>query len=153
MPRHPRRPRPAPLVLALATALLLLGASACGGTDPVDQETFQADLMERTNPEDGPEVVPEAVAACLTEKIYAEYDQAEVDRIYRAATQTELDEDVRDTLTRFNQECFEAEGPPVAEEEGSPTTTGEGEGDGATTTEGDATSTTAASDGATTSEN
>lgn len=157
MPRHPRRPRPASLVLAVATAILLLGASACGGTDEVTPEQFQAELLERTNPEEGDPIVPESVAACLTDKIFDEFDQEEVDRIYRAATQTELDEDVRATLNRFNGECFEAEaaaaGEGEGEGEGSTTTTaaeGEGEADGSTTTGGDATTTTAASEDATT---
>ena len=117
MPRHPRRPLPPPPAPGRRPRRAL-GASACGGTDPVDQETFQSELLERTNPEDGP-VVPEAVAACLTDKIFEEFDQEEVDRIYRAATQTELDEDVGAQLSDFNGECFEAEGPP----EGGTTTT------------------------------
>ncbi|WCO65939.1 hypothetical protein PO878_15660 [Iamia majanohamensis] len=139
MPRRPRRPaRPSGLLLALALAVALV-AAACGGASDVDQETFQADLLERVNTpaaEAGqPEPLPEDVAGCITERVYDEYDQGEVNRIYRAATPTELDEDVRDQLTLINQDCYEELGPPVAEEgDGSAPTTTEA-GDGSTTTE------------------
>lgn len=145
MPRRPRPARPSGLLLALALAVALV-AAACGGASDVDQETFQADLLERVNSpaaEAGePEPLPEDVAACITERVYAEYDQGEVNRIYRAATQTELDEDVRASLNAINKDCFEELGPPVAEEgDGDSTTTTEA-GDGSTTTEAQGDSTT-----------
>ena len=138
MPRRPRPARPSGLLLALALAVALV-AAACGGASDVDQETFQADLLERVNSPaaeaDQPEPLPEDVAGCITERVYAEYDQGEVNRIYRAATPTELDEDVRDQLTLINQGCYEEFGPPVAEEgDGdTPTSTTEA-GDGSPTT-------------------
>lgn len=124
----PRRPRPTRLTrLALAVAVVVaLGAPACGGSDDVTQSTFATELQERTT-------VPESVATCLTDKIYSEFDQGEIDRIYRAATPTELDDDVRATLTTFNQECIEAEPEETTDDEDS-TTTSEGESDSSTTT-------------------
>jgi hypothetical protein len=146
VPRRPRPARPSGLLLALALAVALV-AAACGGASDIDQETFQADLLERVNTpaaEAGePEPLPEDVAACITERVYAEYDQGEVNRIYRAATQTELDQDMRDQLTLINQDCYEEFGPAVPEEgDGSaPTTTETGDGS-STTTEASGESTT-----------
>jgi hypothetical protein len=82
-------------------AALALGA--CGEDGDVSKAQFQADLEERTE-------VPEDVAACLTDRIFADYDQAEVNRIYRAATEDELGNERRDELDTLNQECFAAEG-------------------------------------------
>ena len=54
--------------------------------------------------------MPESVATCLTDRIFEDYDQAEVNRIYRAATEDELGTERRDELDVLNQECFAAEG-------------------------------------------
>lgn len=129
MPRRPRSPRLTRLALT-GVVVIALGASACGGTTDVSKEKFSADLQKRTTV-DGTVIVRDAVATCLTDKIFAEYDQSEVNRIYRAATQTELDDDVRAKLTTFNKDCFEAEGPPVSEDDGATTTVADGD---ATTT-------------------
>ncbi len=110
MPRRLSPVRPARLAIAVL-AVATLALAACGGADDVDQATFSRELQERTNegqPADEP-IVPAAVADCLAEKVFAEFDQGEVNRIYRAATQTELEDDVRAKLTTFNQECFQAE--------------------------------------------
>ncbi|QYG93870.1 hypothetical protein HC251_16490 [Iamia sp. SCSIO 61187] len=98
----PRLVSPRPLAAALAVvAALALGA--CGEDGDVSKAQFQADLVERTE-------VPEDVAACLTDRIFEDYDQAEVNRIYRAATEDELGNERRDELDTLNQECFEAQG-------------------------------------------
>ncbi len=127
----PRRPRPVcfPRLAPAIVLAVLLVIAACGGTSDVDQETFSSQLLERTNQDE--EVVPEAVANCIAERVFGEFDQGEVNRIYRAATPTELDQSVRDSLTIINQECFEAQPPP--RDGASPTTEG-----GSTTTSEDA---------------
>ncbi len=137
MPRRPRPARPSGLLLALVIAVALV-AAACGGAGDVDKETFQSDLLERVNTpaeeagDDAP--LPEDVAACITDKVFDEYGQSDINRIYRAATATELDADVKDRLTLINQECFEQFGPPVAEEaDGGSTTTTEAAGESTTT--------------------
>ena len=98
----PRLASPRPLAAALAVvAALALGA--CSDDGDVTKAQFQADLQERTE-------VPESVATCLTDRIFEDYDQAEVNRIYRAATEDELGTERRDELDVLNQECFAAEG-------------------------------------------
>ncbi len=137
MPRRLPPVRPTRLLIAVVAAASL-ALAACGGAEDVDQATFSEELQERTNaeqPEDEP-IVPAAVADCLAEKVFAEFDQSEVNRIYRAATPTELEDDVRATLTTFNQECFQAEldatgGEDIGGDDTTPTTTT----DDATTTE------------------
>lgn len=98
----------APLVLAVG-ALLVAG---CGGADDVDRSTFQDDLEERTT-------IPAPVAECITDAVYDEFDQADVNDIYRAPTddelRDELGEDAFSNLNEINQTCFtdtEVEGEP-----------------------------------------
>jgi hypothetical protein len=127
--------------------VLALVLAGCGGDEDVTQDQFQEDLYTRVNgadadPDDegADTVMPEAVAACITEKVFAEWgdDQAEINRIYRAADEDELGNETRDTLSAFNQQCYVAEGGAEAPDT---TTTTEAEpeaddaGDGATTTE------------------
>lgn len=141
MPRRPFPVRPARLVIA-AVAVATLALAACGGAEDVDQVTFSQELQERTNegqPVDEP-IVPAAVADCLATKVFDEFDQAEINRIYRAATQTELEEDVRAKLTTFNQECFQAE----LDAAGGGEDVGSGDGEPIPTTAADATTTTEA---------
>lgn len=89
------------LVAAFAV-VVALAVGACGQDEDVTQEQFQADLEERTG-------VSEDIAACLTQEIFDRYDQAEVNRIYRAATEDELGNERRDELAAINQGCGVAE--------------------------------------------
>ncbi len=89
----------APLVLAVG-ALLVAG---CGGPDDVDRSTFQDDLEERTT-------IPTPVAECITDAVYDEFDQGDVNDIYQAPTDDELrdqlGEDAFASLNDINQTCF-----------------------------------------------
>lgn len=110
-----------------AVALVLVGAlglGACASSDDIDQQQFTADLRERTD-------ITEAQATCLTDKIYDEFDQAEVNRIYHAATEAEVGGDTLETLDGFNAECITDAGSSSSDssDEGS-----SDEGDDATTT-------------------
>jgi hypothetical protein len=92
----------APLALAVG-ALLVTG---CGGSDDVDRSTFQADLEERTT-------IPTPVAECITDAVYEQFDQADVNDIYVAPSDDELrdqlGEDAYADLNEINQTCFTAE--------------------------------------------
>jgi len=99
----------------VVASLLALGITACGGGEDVAQDRFASDLRERTT-------IPKGVAECLTDKVYEEFDQTEINRIYQAATEDELEDATRETLDGFNRTCFEA--------------AAEGQGEGSSTTEG-----------------
>ena len=92
---------PRPLVAVVAVVALALGA--CAEAEDVSKTEFRADLQERTG-------VSEAVATCLTDAIYDEYDQDEVNRIYRAATEDELGNERRDELVAINDRCLAESG-------------------------------------------
>jgi len=127
------------LLVAALAVVVALAAGACASDDDVSRDTFEADLVKRTE-------IPDDVAACMTEAIFAEYDQAEINRIYRAATEDELGNERRDELAVINERCFaEAgtgedassdEGSTTTADEGSTTTVDEGAEDETTTTEG-----------------
>ena len=100
----PRSLRPlarsaAPLALAVGA---LLGA-ACGGSSDVSKSTFEEDLQERTT-------IPAEVAGCITDRVYDEFDQDDVNDIYQAPSDAELrdelGEDAYASLNDINQECF-----------------------------------------------
>jgi len=122
----PRLVSPRSLVAALAV-VVALAAGACASDDDVSQETFQADLLERSKDGDGEPTLTEAQAACLTDGIYEAYDQAEVNRIYRAATEDELGSERRDELDEINKGCLEeTSGGDEAPDTDDETTTTEG---------------------------
>lgn len=97
-------PRPPLSMLrgGVAVALVALATAACGGGEDVARDRFSSDLRARTT-------VPEEVADCLTEAIYDEFDQNEINRIYRAASEDELTDETRQALDGLNRTCFEAE--------------------------------------------
>jgi hypothetical protein len=128
-----RNLRPVPRVLsprtlvAAAVVVLALAAGACSQDEDVTKERFQADLIERTTKDDEP-TVSEDAAACITDAIFDEYDQAEVNRIYTAATEDELTNERRDELVVINQRCLEENPPESDDSDGSDTTTTEADG-------------------------
>ncbi len=147
MPRPLSRPPHRAAARALAAAVVLvLVLVGCGGDEDVSAEQFQEDLLERVNPsdDDAEQVMPESVAACFTEKIYDEFDQQEINRIYHAADEDELGNATRDTLNQFNQECFTAYLESVQDgggedvpAEGDTATTEAADDEGSSTTEAD----------------
>jgi hypothetical protein len=95
---------PRPLVVAAVVVALALGA--CAKDEDVTKADFKADLIERTKDSDDEPVLSDDVATCLTDAIFDEYDQAEINRIYRAATEDELGNERRDELVAINERCF-----------------------------------------------
>lgn len=123
----PRFPRSLTRLLLVTATVVAVSAAGCGGAEDVARSDFESDLRERTT-------VPQSVSECLTERIYDEFDQGEVNRIYRAATETELDADTKETLAGFNRECFEAEAAATPTDPADPAAPSEPAGDGGATT-------------------
>lgn len=121
MPRsHPSRPSRPSLVAAALAAAALLASAACGGDDDISRDTFRSDLEERTT-------IPEAVAECITDAVFEEYGQEDVNEIYRADDEEDLGEGRLATLNEINQRCWGEAGS----DDGDP-----GEAEEPTTTEG-----------------
>ena len=111
----PRLVSPRSLVAVLAV-VVALAAGACASDGDVSKEQFQADLQTRTDIADGP-------AACITEAIFHDYDQHEINRIYRAATEDELGNERRDELVAINERCFSSDSSDSSDSSESSTTT------------------------------
>lgn len=104
---------------AVAIGALVLGAAACGGDEDIEQSDFQEKLIERT-------AIPEPVAACITDRVYAEFEPDQIDRIVVAATIEELREAEED-LVAINAECKASYAEAA---EGTEDTSGTGDGEG-----------------------
>lgn len=95
---------PARLVAAAVAVVALAGGVAgCGGDQDVDRADFEDKLVERTD-------IPEPVAACITDRVYQRFDQAQINRIVQAATVAELPADTEGPLADINEACYAAEG-------------------------------------------
>lgn len=113
----PRLLGPRPLLAVVAVVGLAFGA--CAGSEDVTREQFEADLLERTQDGEGEPQLTEEQAACLSDAVFEDYDQAEINRIYRAATEDELGNERRDELAAINERCLgEAGGDDEADAEG-----------------------------------
>lgn len=86
-------------VAALAAAGLVL--AACG-SDDVSESKFRDELVERT-------ALTEAQAECVTDKVYDEFDQGQINDIYTADTEEEAGEDEAARFTEIVSECATAE--------------------------------------------
>lgn len=82
----------------VASGALALGATACSGDDSIERSEFQEKLIERTT-------IPQPVAECITDRVYAEFEPDEISRIVVAATIEEL-RDNRDDLVAINEACW-----------------------------------------------
>ncbi len=96
-------PRPLAAVVAVVVALAM---GACTQDEDVTQERFESDLIERTRDADDDPTITEDEAACITEAVFDSYDQSEINRIYRAATEDELGNERRDELVAINDRCL-----------------------------------------------
>lgn len=95
------RPATRLAVATVAVAALALGITGCGGNEDVDKADFQEKLIERTT-------VPEGVAACITDRVYEQFDQDEINEIVFAATVEEL-QGAEDELQAIDEECKAAD--------------------------------------------
>lgn len=98
-PARPSRPLARLAVSAAAATALALGAVGCGGNEDVDRADFQEKLIERTK-------VPEAVGVCITDRVYDQFDQDEINHIVEAATVEEL-RGAEGELEVIDRECRE----------------------------------------------
>lgn len=99
----PRLLSPRPLVAGVAV-LVALALGACGQDEDVTRDRFAEDLLERTTVEDEPTISEEGID-CIADAVFDEYDQAEINRIYRAATEDELTTERRDELLEIIDRC------------------------------------------------
>jgi hypothetical protein len=107
--------------IVIAVAVLALAAGACSQDKDVTEARFASDLRERArNTEDEATMTVEE-SKCFAGKVFDEYDQAEINRIYTAATEDELTNERRDELLVLAGECGIE--PPAAPAEESTTTT------------------------------
>lgn len=104
-----------PLVRAAAPLVLAVGAllvTGCGGSDDVSRSTFEDDLQKRTT-------IPVPVAECITDAVFEEFEQSDVNDIYRAPSDAELRDELGDErfadLNDINQTCFTAEAEAEAQ--------------------------------------
>lgn len=97
----PARPTRSLARLAVAglAALALVGAG-CAGDEDVAREDFEDRLYDRMD-----EQITEAQATCLTDRIYDEFDQDQINTIVWAATEDELSASTQETLRAINEEC------------------------------------------------
>lgn len=116
-------PRPLAAVVAVVVALAL---GACSQDEDVSRDTFREHLIERTTTDDDEPTISEEAAACMTDAIFEDYDQPEINRIYRAATEDELGNERRDELIVINQRCLAEHPLADADADTSTTTTTEG---------------------------
>lgn len=119
-PARPTRPL-ARLAGAGLAALALVGAG-CAGEEDVTREDFEEKLVDRL---DG--AITEDEAICLTDRVYEEFDQEQVNTIVWAATEDELSAGVQEKLRAINDECVGDASQPS-------TTTTEAQEGGSTTT-------------------
>jgi len=132
---HPRSHRSTPRRLVAVVALVAAVGSGCAEDGDVDQKTFEADLRERTG-------IDRGVTECLTERIFDDFEADEVNEIYRADDEADLDDATRVKLSDINGACFAEAAPETTAPEGG----GEDVGGSSSTTEGDATTTSAPAD-------
>ena len=92
-------------------------------------------LRERTG-------IDRGVTECLTERIFDDFEADEVNEIYRADDEADLDDATRLKLSDINGACFAEAAPETTAPEGG----GEDVGGSSSTTEGDATTTSAPAD-------
>lgn len=90
------------LAVGLAVpAVLALGLGACG-SDDVSKDKFTSELQDKAN-------LTEAQATCVTDRIYDELDQDQINEIYEADTPDEADEEAFSVFTDAATECATAE--------------------------------------------
>lgn len=103
---------------AVAVVVVALTLGACSQDEDVTKERFESDFRARTGQS-------KEVSACITDAIFDDYDQPEINRIYRAATEDELGNERRDELVAINDRCG-VENP--ADDTSDETTTTEADG-------------------------
>lgn len=82
-------------VAALAAAALFL--AACG-SDDVSESQFRDELVDQAN-------LTEDQAECVTDKVFDEFDQGQINDIYTADTEEEAGEEEAARFTEIVGEC------------------------------------------------
>jgi len=84
-----------------APAVLALGLVACGAGD-VSKSKFTSELQDQAN-------LTEAQATCVTDRIFDELDQEQINDLYGADTEEEAGAEPFEVLTSASAECATAE--------------------------------------------
>jgi len=84
-----------------AAASLALVLAACG-SDDVSESQFREDLVEEAS-------LTEDQAACVTDKVYDEFDQGQINDIYTADTEEEAGDEEAARFTEIVTECVAPE--------------------------------------------
>lgn len=96
MPAFARR-----IAVVIAASATVLGAAACGGG--VSKDKFTSELVKKAG-------LTEAQATCVTDKLYAELSQDEIDNLYKADKVEDTSEKERKTLTEAAVSCASPSG-------------------------------------------
>jgi hypothetical protein len=84
-----------------APAVLALGLAACGSGD-VSKEKFTSDLQDEAG-------YTEAQATCVTDRLYDELEQDQINDLYEADTEEEAGAEGFEALTTAATDCATAE--------------------------------------------
>lgn len=87
---------PRRIAILIAASAALLGVSGCGGD--VSKEKFTSELVKKAS-------LTEAQATCVTDKLYAELNQDEINNLYGADKITDVSAKERDSLTKAVTGC------------------------------------------------
>lgn len=85
----------------VASAALAIGLSACGGSD-VSKDKFTSELQDKAS-------LTEDQATCVTDKIYDELDQGEINDLYEADDESELSGDAGEVFSTAVTDCVSAD--------------------------------------------
>ena len=89
------------LTIGLAAPVVLaIGLGACGAGD-VSKEKFTSELQDKAS-------LTEAQATCVTDRLYDELDQEQINDLYGADTEEEAGAEAFETLTSATTDCATA---------------------------------------------
>ncbi|HEU5150532.1 MAG TPA: hypothetical protein VFU19_08550 [Iamia sp.] len=86
----------------VAPAALVLGLAACG-SDDVSKDKFTSELEDKAQ-------LTEEQATCVTDRLYDELDQSEINDLYSADNLEDAGEESFDVLSSATADCITAEG-------------------------------------------
>lgn len=85
------------IAASLIAIALLAGVTACGSSD-VSKSKFKSELVDKSG-------LTEAQATCVTDKIYEEFDQGEINDLYSADTEADLPDGLAEDFTAQITSC------------------------------------------------
>ncbi|HMJ75845.1 MAG TPA: hypothetical protein VK507_07725, partial [Iamia sp.] len=83
-----------------APAVVALGLAACGGGTDVSKEDLSSELQEGGD-------LSEAEASCVTDRVFDELEQDQINELYTADDDDALDAETAQLFTAVGVECAE----------------------------------------------